>query len=243
MFPLINDKFQNYKNYNLPKAQLILTDVPYEISTDFYASRPDWYLNRKIENGHSDKANTPAFASDSEVFNFGDFFSFCAASLKNEPAAGESGAPCIVLFCAFQQMPTAIQEAEKQGFKKNEPLVFCKNYSPQVLKANMKIVGATEYGLVFYRNKLPKFNNDGHMIFNWFEWKRDGKDVQRIHPTQKPMSVLKRIIEIYTDKGDVVIDPCAGSGSTLRAAKELGRQGYGFEVDKEFFKKAEEALW
>ena len=243
MFPLINDKFQNYKNYNLPKAQLILTDVPYEISTDFYASRPDWYLNRKIENGHSDKANTPAFASDSEVFNFGDFFSFCAASLKDEPNKGEIGAPCVVLFCAFQQMPTAIQEAEKQGFKKNEPLVFCKNYSPQVLKANMKIVGATEYGLVFYRNKLPKFNNDGHMIFNWFEWRKDGKDVQRIHPTQKPMSLLKRLIEIYTDKGDVVIDPCAGSGSTLKAARELGRQGYGFEVDKEFFKKAEEALW
>ena len=240
---MFHDKFQNYKNYDIPKAQLILTDVPYEISTDFYASRPDWYVNRSIGKGYSDKANTPAFKSDTEVFDFGQFFSFCAGALKNEPATGESGAPCIVVFCAFQQIPTAIHEAEKHGFKKYEPLVFCKNYSPQVLKANMKVVGATEYGLVFYRNKLPKFNNDGHMIFNWFAWKKDGKDVPRIHPTQKPMSVLKRIIEIYTDKGDVVIDPCAGSGSTLHAAKELGRLGYGFEMDNEIFKKAEEAVW
>lgn len=48
-------------------------------------------------------------------------------------------------------------------------LTFCKNYSPQVLKANMKIVGATEYALVLYRGKLPKFNNVGedgksHMV-------------------------------------------------------------------------------
>ncbi len=193
--------------------------------------------------GYSEKANTPAFKSDTEAFDFGDFFSFCATSLKDEPPKGEIGAPCIVLFCAFQQMPTAIHEAEKQGFKKYEPLVFCKNYSPQVLKANMKVVGATEYGLVFYRNKLPKFNGDGHMVFNWFEWKKDGKDIPRIHPTQKPLSVLKRIIEIYTDKDDVVVDPCAGSGSTIQAAKELGRIGYGFEMDKEIFKKAEEVVW
>lgn len=39
------------------------------------------------------------------------------------------------------------------------PLVFIKNYSPQVLKANMRVVGATEYALVLYRNKLPKFRN------------------------------------------------------------------------------------
>lgn len=239
---LINDKFQNYLKYDIPKAQLILSDPPYEISTDFYASRPDWYVDRDIKNGYSDKANTAAFKTDTEAFNFGDFFSFCSLSLKDEPAKGEADAPCVILFCAFQQIPTIIREAEKYGFKKYIPLVFCKNYSPQVLKANVKVVGATEYGLILYRNKLPKFRNDGHMIFNWFEWKRDGKNVPRLHPTQKPMSLLKKLIEIYTDMGDVVIDPCAGSGSTLKAAKELGRQGYGFEVDKEFFEKAEEAL-
>ena len=55
---------------------------------------------------------------------------------------------------------------------------------------------------------------------------------ERIHPTQKPINLLQRIIEIFTDKGDVVIDPCAGSGSTLRAAHDLKRPSYGFEIDR-----------
>ena len=59
-----------------------------------------------------------------------------------------------------------------------------------------------------------------------------------MHPSQKPISVLKRLIEIFTDPGDVVIDPCAGSGSTLRAARELGRHSYGFEVSRDFYTKA-----
>ena len=38
---LIHDNFQNFKSYNIPKAQLVITDIPYNIGTDFYASRPD----------------------------------------------------------------------------------------------------------------------------------------------------------------------------------------------------------
>ena len=80
------------------------------------------------------------------------------------------------------------------------------------------------------------------MIFNWFDWKRDGKEYPKIHPSQKPISVLKRLIETFTDEGDVVIDPCAGSGSTLRAARELGRNSYGFEVSRDFYQKAKEQM-
>ena len=64
----------------------------------------------------------------------------------------------------------------------------------------------------------------------------------KIHPTQKPIAVLKRLIEIFTDPGDVVIDPCAGSGSTLRAAAEIGRRAYGFEVDKAIYQRAKEEM-
>lgn len=81
------------------------------------------------------------------------------------------------------------------------------------------------------------------MIFNWFEWKRDNtKEYPKIHPTQKPVGLLKRLIEIFTDEGDVVIDPVAGSGSTLRAAAELNRSAYGFEIKKDFCKAAKEQM-
>lgn len=119
----------------------------------------------------------------------------------------------------------------------------------------MRIVGATEYALVLYRDRLPKFRNGaqydedgktirgtGHMVFNWFTWKKDGKDIPKIHPAQKPVETLKDLINVFTDPGDVVIDPCAGSGSTLRAAHELGRNAFGFEIDRTFYNRAKEEM-
>ena len=83
----------------------------------------------------------------------------------------------------------------------------------------------------------------GKMIFNWFEWKRDtSKEYPKIHPTQKPVGLLKRLIEIFTDEGDVVIDPVTGSASTLRACAELNRNCYGFEIKKDFYKSAKEKM-
>lgn len=135
------------------------------------------------------------------------------------------------------------------------PLVFVKKGSPQALKANMRVVGATEYALVLYRDKLPKFRNGvqidengknipgtGKMVLNWFEWERDGKDIPKIHPAQKPVKVLKKLIETFTDPGDVVIDPCCGSGSTLRAAYNLGRSAFGFEIDRNFYQRAKDEM-
>jgi site-specific DNA-methyltransferase (adenine-specific) len=63
-----------------------------------------------------------------------------------------------------------------------------------------------------------------------------------VHPTQKPVPLLERLIEIFTDKGDVVIDPCAGSGTTLLAAMNLMRRAYGFEIKKNFYKDATEKV-
>lgn len=112
----------------------------------------------------------------------------------------------------------------------------------QVLKANMKVVGNCEYGLILYRDKLPKFNNEGRMIFNCMEYPRDTK-TPRIHPTQKPVPLLSRLIEIFTDPGDVIIDPCCGSGSTLRAALMTNRKAYGFEIKREFVEKAKQVMF
>ena len=50
------------------------------------------------------------------------------------------------------------------------------------------------------------------------------------------------MIEIFTDEGDTVIDPCCGSGSTLRAAIELNRNAYGFEIDRNFYERAKNEM-
>lgn len=238
---LYNDNFQNYKRYGIPKAQLVIADIPYNLGVNAYASSTEWYIGGNNKNGESKKAGKAFFNTDGN-FNIAEYMHFCNRMLIKEPK--ERGkAPAMIVFCAFEQISTVIKYGEKYGFQHYYPLFFIKNYSAQVLKANMKIVGATEYAVVLYRDKLPKFNNNGHMIFNWFEWKRDNNKIYpKIHPTQKPVNLLKRLIEIFTDKGDVVIDPCAGSGATLRACAELGRSCYGFEIVKQFCKDANEKM-
>ena len=244
---LYHDNFQNYKKYNIPKAQLVIADIPYNLGVNAYASSTEWYIDGDNKNGESKKAGKSFFNTDNN-FKIAEYMHFCSRLLKPEPK-DKGKAPAMIVFCSFEQIPTVIEYGKKHGFENSYPIFFIKNYSAQVLKANMKIVGATEHAVVLYRDKLPKFNNGrtetekGKMIFNWFEWKKDNKnEYPKIHPTQKPVAVLKRLIEIFTDEGDIVIDPCAGSGTTLRAAYELGRSSYGFEVDKNFYKSATEQM-
>jgi len=142
----------------------------------------------------------------------------------------------MIVFCEFEQQFALIDIAKRYGFPNYINLVFRKNFSAQVLKANMKIVGNCEYAMVFYREKLPKFRNNGKMIFNCIDWQKDMK-VKKIHPTQKPIKVLQNLIEIFTDPGDVVIDPVAGSGSTIVAGKNIGRKVFGFEIDRSFYEQ------
>jgi site-specific DNA-methyltransferase (adenine-specific) len=232
---LYRDHFQNFKSYGTPKAQLIIADIPYNIGINAYGSNPSWYIDGDNKNGESALAGKEFFDTDKD-FRPAEFMHFCSKLMVKEPK--ERGkAPAMIVFCAFEQQFQLIELAKRYGLNNYINLVFRKNFSAQVLKANMRIVGNCEYGLLFYRDKLPKFNNKGKMVMNCIDWGRDTTS-EKIHPTQKPVELLKRLIEIFTDEGDVVIDPCAGSGSTLVAAAEMKRKGYGFEIKKEFHAKA-----
>jgi len=242
---LIHDHFQNFKVYQIPKAQLIIADVPYNLGNNAYASNPAWYKDGDNSNGESELAGKSFFDTDKD-FRPAEFMHFCSTMLKPEKkikqVEGEKrqkgDAPCMILFCAFDQQMYFIELAKRYGLNNYINLVFRKNFSAQVLKANMKIVGNCEYGLVLYRERLPKFRNNGKMIFNCIDWPRDNEN-EKIHPTQKPVELLETLIKIFTDEGDIVIDPVAGSGSTLIAAENTGRKSYGFEIKRNFFKDAE----
>jgi site-specific DNA-methyltransferase (adenine-specific) len=232
---LINDHFQNYKVYQIPKAQLIIADIPYNLDNNAYASSPQWYIDGDNQKGESKLANTGFFDTDKD-FRPAEYMHFCSKMLRKEPK--EKGkAPAMIMFCEFEQQFKLIELAQKHGINNYINLVFRKTFSAQVLKANMRIVGNCEYGILFYRDKLPKFNNNGKMIFNCMDWPRETK-YEKIHPTQKPVKLLEKLIGIFTDPGEVVIDPVAGSGSTLVAAENLGRKAYGFEIKKNFYKDA-----
>jgi site-specific DNA-methyltransferase (adenine-specific) len=236
---LYHDHFQNYKRYNIPKAQLIIADIPFNVGVNAYASNPTWYKGGDNKNGESELAGKAFFDTDKD-FRVTEFMHFVSTMLKKEPKE-TNAAPCMIVFCEFEQQFMLIDIAKEYGLKRYINLVFRKNYSAQVLKANMRIVGNCEYGLLLYRDKLPKFRNNGRMIFNCMDYKRD-TTTPKIHPTQKSIHVIRNLIEIFTDPGDVVIDPCAGSGITLLAAEMAGRKSYGFEIKREYVRAFNEVF-
>ncbi len=236
---LINDHFQNFKVYGIPKAQLIIADIPYNIGKNAYGSNPSWYIGGDNKNGESELAGKEFFDTDKD-FRIKEFMHFCSTMLIKEPK--ESGkAPCMIVFCEFEQQFGLIKLAKEYGLNNYINLVFRKNFSAQVLKANMRIVGNCEYGLILYRDKLPKFRNNGKMVYNCFDIVKDSS-LPKVHPTQKNLNLLMQLISLFTDENDVVIDPVAGSAVTLLAAAKMKRKSYGFEIKKNYFKEANEKI-
>ena len=207
---IFNDNFQNYKKYGIPKAQLVIADIPYNLGNNAYASSPEWYNEGDNSKGESKKANKSFFNSDYN-FNIAEYMHFCSKLLRPEPK--ETGkAPAMIVFCAFEQMQMIIDYGAKHGFKNSYPLIFIKDGSSQVLKANMKIVGATEYAVVLYREKL--------------------------HPSMKPLKLMDFCINFALERDSnikSIFDPFSGSGTTLVSAKSKGLNYVGCELDKDYY--------
>ena len=247
---IYRDHFQNYKSYAIPKAQLIIADIPYNLGNNAYASNPAWYKDGDNSNGESELAGKSFFDTD-EDFRPAEFMHFCSTMLKAEskPKKSEDGeprqkgdAPCMIVFCAFDQQMYLIELAKRYGLNNYINLVFRKNFSAQVLKANMKVVGNCEYGLIFYRERLPKFRNKGKMIFNCIDWERDDISsplIRKIHPTQKPVALYDWILKRYAKPNDLILDTHLGSGSSRIAAYKGGFNFVGFEIDQEYYEKQE----
>lgn len=251
----INDNFENNKQYNLRRAQLIVADIPYNIGANAYGSNPKWYVGSDNKNGESELAGKAFFDRDGE-FKISNLLHFGSRLLVKEKKQSAKEAKekknepgCMFVFCAWQQVHELIEIAKRPeyGFKHSDLFVFRKKSSAQALKANMRCCGNFEVAVLLYKNRLPKFRNgrredgSGIMEFTCRDWLND-KGVPKLHPTQKPIALLKDIIRLYTDAGDTVADLCAGSGTTLAAAYELGRRSYGFDVKREYKQAFDDVL-
>lgn len=65
-----------------------------------------------------------------------------------------------------------------------------------------------------------------------------GKDEERIHPTQKPVALYTKLLKIFANEGDKILDTHCGSASSLIAFHRSGIEGWGFEIDRNFYKQA-----
>ena len=99
----------------------------------------------------------------------------------------------------------------------------------------------------FNYQSLKCLNDDLQMRSDWIfpicngkeRLKKNGK---KVHSTQKPEALLHRIILATTNKGDAIFDPFIGTGTTAVVAKKLGRNYYGIEKEKKYFKAASDRI-
>ena len=124
---IFRDNFQNYKKYGIPKAQLVIADIPYNLGVYAYGSNPQWYVNGDNTNGESKFAGSTFFNTDG-YFKIPEYMHFCSKMLVKEPK--ESGkAPAMIVFCAYNQLDMLAEYGAKYGFAHSYPLFFIKNYS------------------------------------------------------------------------------------------------------------------
>lgn len=90
---------------------------------------------------------------------------------------------------------------------------------------------------ICHRSGKKRWNGGGHHAF-WSYGVARGTG----HPTEKPLALYHKFVSQFSDPGEVILDPFMGSGTTLRAAKDLGRKAIGIEIEEKYIKIAVKRL-
>ena len=100
-----------------------------------------------------------------------------------------------------------------------------------------------EHCLVFKQKGAPRYNDGYELKSKWYLSQTNKSDKELYnHPTIKPMELVKRHLLHSTNENDIVLDPFLGSGTTCVAAKELGRQYIGIEINEKYYQIAKDRL-
>jgi len=161
-------------------------------------------------------------------------------NLFNKALHPEDG--LVLCFCSLEQWFLLRNHAHEYGLSPySKPLIWYKKVGGHPYKADKLPTDA--YEVIFFAKRdplLPLFK----ATKNVFEARRlYASDGSKIHPTQKPVELLKELLEAFAFPHYELLDPFAGSGSSILAAKERGlKQAVGIELDPEFFRKAKAFL-
>ncbi len=143
---------------------------------------------------------------------------------------------------------TGFFNAKKMPLKAHENiLVFYQKlptYNPQKTTGHKrKTAGRKEIGSEVYGKGVKKTNYDSTDRYpRSVQLVSKGSKLNGLHPTQKPVDLMRYLIETYTDKGDVVLDFAMGSGTTGVAALNCDRSFIGIELDEGYFKIADQRI-
>lgn len=146
----------------------------------------------------------------------------------------------IIIFCGKEQLSEVydyFNEKQKDNKGTVRQLIYEKT-NPVPSNGQYIYLSGIE-NAVWFKKRGGTFNAKcKNTVFRYPIW--GGKD--RIHLTEKHHGLLKELILDNSNEGDLVFDPCAGSGSTLLVAKQLNRRYLGCELNTEYYNKANERL-
>ena len=152
----------------------------------------------------------------------------------------------MIIFCGFRQLSTITDALEALGCEVKDQCVWIKS-NPMPRNIGRRYVGGIENFIWAVKSPKSKwvFNKSSDKPYerSVYESPVLAGSERTSHPTQKPLSIMKRIIELHTNKGDVVLDPFMGSGSTGVAANELEREFIGIELDATWYNLATTRLF
>jgi site-specific DNA-methyltransferase (adenine-specific) len=200
---------------------LVLTDPPYNVSEEGKAIR---------------HAGTGALAQQRD---YGEWDRsewqpgpFLAASVPLVRLGGS-----IVAFTSDRLMSSY---RDVTGLKSRGTIVWEKTNPPPTPRPSY--VSACEWIVWLQREGAKATWNGSGFTPNILRYPICGGDERTSHPTQKPLELIKELITRHSNEGDLILDPFMGSGTTLRAAADLGRRAIGIEINEDYCKTAVERL-
>lgn len=209
------DCMKFFKNLENNSVDLILTDIPYGGVNKLKECKEEF----------SNRFNTLGNA-DILPFKIDDFCEECLRISKGN----------IFIFCGIEQVSPIFKFFLDKKIEKNEKIsirqvIYLKN-NPMPVNGKSFYLSSVENAIVI---KKPGGAFNAEFKKNIYVENAGSKEY---HPTQKNLNLIKNIINDLSRPGELVFDPCAGSGTTLIAAHETGRDFLGCEKDKVFYEKA-----
>ena len=237
------DSLEELKKIPRETFDLIFADPPYNLQLKSELTRPD----RSKVSAVNDKWDQFENFKKYDDFTY-EWLSECKRILKKDGAIWVIGS-----YHNIFRVGTAIQNL---GFWiLNDVIWNKKNPMPnfrgtRFTNAHETLIWASKSEkskYTFNYQSLKCLNDDLQMRSNWDlpicngseRLKKDGK---KIHSTQKPEALLHRILLATSNKNDLILDPFLGSGTTATVAKKLGRNYFGIEKEKNYFKAAEQRI-
>ena len=206
-------------------VDLLLTDPPYGISNPYTCE--EQIPRRMRKNGADFIMPKGEFGEWDHGFRPKDWTCVVLPKIKG----------WAVIFCAQAQIKEYSDILLSHKFNSVGTLVWHKT-NPVPFNHKFKPVNAWEAAVI---GKRPGTKFNGKTVHNVFTFKSPSPQ-HRIHPTQKPLDLFKTLIKLFSNKHDAVLDPFAGSATTVLAATQLGRRPMAFENNLEYFKLAQNRL-